>query len=278
MSVPLFVDSHMHTPLCKHAWGEPEEYAEHALKMGLKGIIFTCHSPMPEGFWPHVRMSDAEFDEYVGMVERCRKAFEGTLEVRLGMETDYFPGHERWAEKLHQRADFHYVLGSVHWQAPEYRAMYETEGKEGFYRSYWRNLADSAETGLFDSLAHPDLIKNYRAESYAFETWETEIVQALDRIAKTGVAMELNTSGVHKSYPEMNPGPDMLSLMLERGIPVVLGSDSHKPTRVGESFIEALAGLDHVGYKNVSVFKQRKRSEIPIAEAMELLAVARGRK
>jgi hypothetical protein len=41
----LFYDSHMHTPLCKHAWGEPEEYAQQALKAGLKGIIFTCHCP-----------------------------------------------------------------------------------------------------------------------------------------------------------------------------------------------------------------------------------------
>ena len=272
MTAPLFVDSHMHTPLCKHAVGEPEEYAAHAANMGLDGIIFTCHSPMPEGFWPHVRMSDAEFDDYVAMVERCRLAFSGNLEVRLGMETDYFPGAERWAEQLHQRADFHYVLGSVHWQAPEYRAKYETLGHEGFIASYWDNLANSAETGLFDCLAHPDLIKSYRPTEWSFEDWKPSIVEALDRIAKTGVAMELNTSGVHKSYPEMNPGAEMLALMLERGIPVVLGSDSHKPGRVAESFVEALAQLHLIGYKNISVFQSRKRSEIPISEVIEKLA------
>lgn len=46
----------MHTPLCKHAIGEPEEYAETAIQRGLKGIIFTCHSPMPDGWWSQVRM------------------------------------------------------------------------------------------------------------------------------------------------------------------------------------------------------------------------------
>ena len=40
-SVPTLFDSHMHTPLCKHAVGEPEDYAEQALAEGLKGIIFT---------------------------------------------------------------------------------------------------------------------------------------------------------------------------------------------------------------------------------------------
>lgn len=267
-----FCDSHMHTPLCGHAWGEPEEYAEQALKMGLGGIIITCHSPMPAGFWPHVRMSDREFDTYVALVERCRKAFAGQLDVRLGMETDYFPGHVDWAEKLHRRAPFHYVLGSVHWQAPEYRALYDQEGPTALYRSYWRHLADSAETGLFDCLAHPDLIKNFRAETYCLEDWEDDIVAALDRIAKTGVAMELNTSGVHKRYPEMNPGPTMLALMRERGIPVVLGSDSHKPGRVGEGFLDALASLQRAGYESVGVFTERRRDDLAISEVITTLA------
>ena len=51
----------MHTPLCKHAVGEPFEYAESGKKAGLKGIIMTCHSPMPKGFSSDVRMSIDEF-------------------------------------------------------------------------------------------------------------------------------------------------------------------------------------------------------------------------
>ena len=272
MASPAYFDSHMHTPLCKHAIGEPEEYAARALERGLQGIIFTCHSPMPHGFWPNVRMSDAEFDEYVGMVERCRERFAGDLEVRLGMESDYFPGHEDWVEKLHRRADFHYVLGSVHWQGPEYRQMFETDGEETFRESYFENLAASAETGLFDCLAHPDLIKNYRPELWCFRDWQEHLAAALDRIAKTGVAMELNTSGLLKTFREMNPGAAMLTMMCERGIPVVIGSDSHSPRRVGENFIYALETLLEAGYGTVSVFKNRKRNELPIADVLGSLA------
>ncbi|MDB6056624.1 MAG: Histidinol phosphate phosphatase, partial [Verrucomicrobiales bacterium] len=36
----------MHTPLCRHASGEPTEYAAHALSVGLTEIGFTDHSPM----------------------------------------------------------------------------------------------------------------------------------------------------------------------------------------------------------------------------------------
>lgn len=274
MSDLPFFDSHMHTPLCKHAWGEPEEYAARAVQQGLQGIIITCHCPMPEGFWPHVRMSEAEFDDYVAMVARCRERFAGDLDVRLGLESDYFPGYEGWIEDLHQRAEFHYCLGSVHFQGPEYGEKFDLRDAPAFRKSYWENLAASAETGLFDSLAHPDLIKNYRSESWSFEEQQEDIAAALDRIAKSGVAMELNTSGMHKRYSEMNPGPQMLRMMHERGIPVVLGSDSHHPSRVGEAFIPALEILRDAGYDKVSRFENRRRKDLPLDKVHHALMVA----
>lgn len=265
---PIYFDSHMHTPLCKHAVGEPEHYAETALANGLKGIIFTCHSPMPRGFWPQVRMGMDEFDEYVRIVTRAADAFRGDLEIRLGMESDYFPGFEDWIDELHRKAGFHYCLGSVHWQGKDYHERYETGDVMAFRRTYFKLLADSAETGLFDCLAHPDLVKNYRHHDWDFEQVREDVATALDRIARTGVAMELNTSGLHKSYSEMNPGPEMLKMMCERHIPVVIGSDSHKPHRVGESFRKALKNLLAAGFDKVSVFENRKRTELPIDEVL----------
>ena len=103
----------MHTPLCKHALGEPEEYAEVGKARGLKGIIMTCHSPMPHAFSHAVRMAPSQFDDYVSLVQRATKAFSDTdFEVKLGMESDWFPGMEDWLKDLHQRAEFHYILGS----------------------------------------------------------------------------------------------------------------------------------------------------------------------
>ncbi|HTE18953.1 MAG TPA: histidinol-phosphatase, partial [Armatimonadota bacterium] len=93
----------------------------------------------------------------------------------------------------------------------------------------------------------------------------------LDRIAATGVAMELNTSGLHKSLPEMNPGPLILRQMQARGIPVVIGADAHTPLRVGEGFETALELLAEVGYDAVSLFLDRTRRTIPITAARESL-------
>lgn len=258
----------MHTPLCKHAWGEPEEYAAQGIKAGLKGIIFTCHCPMPDGFWPTVRMADSEFDTYVEIVQRTAEAYRGKLDVCLGMESEFFPGHEKWIEKLHQRADFHYILGAVHWQSKEYLSKFETGTIEGFRRIYFEHLAQAAETGLYDCLAHPDLVKNYHPDSWCFAIVKNTASSALDRIAKTGVAMELNTSGLNKSYSEMNPGNEMLRMMAERKIPVVLGSDAHRSVRVGEHFVTALNNLSEAGFEEVNYFQNRERIPLKISDVI----------
>lgn len=270
----LFYDSHMHTPLCKHAWGEPEEYAEQGVKAGLKGIIFTCHCPMPGGFWPTVRMAESEFDTYVALVQRTADAFKGRLDVRLGIESEFYPGCEEYIAGFHKRADFHYVLGGLHWQAREYLNKYETGTIEHFRRTYFEHLAQAAESGLYDCLAHPDLVKNYHPDSWCFAIVKNTVTQALDRIAATGVAMELNTSGLNKSYSEMNPGDEMLAMMAERKIPVVIGSDAHRAVRVGEQFVTALNKLSEAGYENVSYFLERKRIDLKIPAVLASLKKA----
>jgi histidinol-phosphatase (PHP family) len=268
----IFYDSHMHTPLCKHALGEPEEYAEVGKARGLKGIIMTCHSPMPHAFSHAVRMAPSQFDDYVSLVQRATKAFSDTdFEVKLGMESDWFPGMEDWLKDLHQRAEFHYILGSVHYHIPEYREDFWKGDAMEFQRGYFRHLAEAAESGLFDSISHPDLVKNAFPDTWNHAAVEETVIETLDRIQETGVAMELNTSGIHKAIPEMNPGVEMLKLMAERKIPVVLGSDSHQPKRVGAQFDMALDILLNAGYQEVSFFHERRRQSLPIRDVLASL-------
>lgn len=270
-SAPILYESHCHTPLCKHAVGDPEEYCHHALRRGLRGIIFTCHAPLPNGWSAEVRMSDAEFDTYVAMVDRAREKFADRLDVRLGLESDFMPGLEPWLEKLHRRAPLHHVLGSVHYQMAFYRERYFTGDVFAYQQTYYEHLALAAESGLFDTLSHPDLIKNETPVEWHFPRIRPFIEKALDRIAATGVAMEINTSGMLKALPEMNPGPAQLALMRERGIPVVVGADAHRPDRVGDGYATALSHLRTAGYEEVSVFLDRRRHPIPLARALASL-------
>jgi histidinol-phosphatase (PHP family) len=262
---PILYDSHMHTPLCKHARGEPEEYAATAEKRNLKGVIITCHNPGPTpDFSARFRMSMNQFDDYVALVERTRQAWGDRVDVRLGLECDYMPGLEPFLDNLLNRAEFHHVLGSLHPMLDYYKAAYLNGDDFAFQQLYFEHLAQSAETGLFDTLSHPDLVKNMFPRTWRIEPLLDDIRRSLDRIAKTGVAMELNTSGLQKSIREMNPNPTMLAEMQQRGIPVVLGSDSHDPFRVAANFEDALDLLEDAGYTHVSFFLNRERQEVSI--------------
>lgn len=268
---PLLYESHCHTPLCKHAHGLPSEYAAVAEQRNLKGVIVTCHCPLPDGLGIEHRMAPEQFDTYVAMVARATEEYAGRIDVRLGIESDFMPGLEGWVEKLHDRVPFHHVLGSVHMQVTHYRARFFTGDAFAYQQIYFEHLAQAAETRLFDTLAHPDLVKNEAPAEWNFARIEPYIERALDRIAATGVAMELNTSGLNKALPEMNPGPRMLGLMRERGIPVVLGADAHRPGRVGDRYEQALQQLEEIGFERVSYFLDRQRHDVPIDQALSSL-------
>jgi histidinol-phosphatase (PHP family) len=268
---PILYESHMHTPLCKHASGDPEAYAAAAEKRGLQGIIVTCHNPPIDNWTPRVRMAENQFDQYVALVARATEAWAGRVDVRLGMECDYLPGMEEGLVKQLARAEFHHILGSVHPQIPEYKERYASNDPLALQHIYFEHLAQAAESGLFDTLAHPDLVKNEAPEQWDVEAMAEVIGDSLDRIAATGVAMELNTSGLNKRLPEMNPGPWMLSQMQQRGIPVVIGADAHTPNRVADKYPDALKMLKVAGYSHVSFFLNRERQDVSIDLALASL-------
>ncbi|MEE2656931.1 MAG: histidinol-phosphatase [Candidatus Latescibacterota bacterium] len=271
---PVLYEQHMHTPLCGHAQGEPEDYARVAHEHGLKGIVVTCHNPIDDGWSAGVRMSISDFDNYTVMVEAARLEWEGRVDVRLGLESDYYPGCEPWLEKLHVMAPLHHVLGSVHPQVTDYQQRYYNGSIEDYQRLYFEHLAQAAESGLFDTLAHPDLVKNSDPAGWDLDRVMDSVCASLDRIAATRTAMELNTSGLHKLVPEMNPGPRILAEMQQRGIPVVIGADAHVPNRVAADFVDALNELSTVGYTEVTNFLDRQRIDIPIETARASLSAA----
>ena len=72
---------------------------------------------------------------------------------------------------LLEARDFDYVIGSVHFLRDEAVDMedYSVWGKaryspEEIWRRYFETLGEAARSGLFDILAHPDLVKVWGAD------------------------------------------------------------------------------------------------------------------
>ena len=213
-----------------------------------------------------------EFDEYKRIIERARDAWKGRIDVRLGIEADYFPGHEAFVRRQIAATPFSYVIGSVHPQTKEYRQTFWKGDAIAFFKGYYQHLAEAAELGVFDCISHPDIVKNTAPSKWDVGVILEDICRCLGRIAKTGCAMELNTSGVNKDIPEMNPGVTILKEIHLRGIPMVVGADAHVPQRVGDGFVTALDILEGVGFTHVHYFLDRKRVAVEIAAARASLS------
>ncbi len=262
-------DYHSHTPLCRHAEGDPAGFVEAAVAAGLSEYGISDHAPArPEPFddW---RMLEADLPAYFDWIARARRHAAGRLPVRAGMECDWLPGCERWIDDLAARYDWDYLIGSVHYlddtwdfDNPKWLGRWAGEDVELAWSRYWAAYAAMAESGLFDLLGHPDLIKKFgfRPDGDLARFYEP----AVDAIAASGAAIELNTAGWHKPCREQYPADDFLRLACDAGIPLVLSSDAHAPGELARDFVQAAALAKSAGFTETVLFHQRQRSSEPL--------------
>ena len=130
------------------------------------------------------------------------------------------------------------------------------------YRWYFAELQKAASSGLFDTMAHPDLIKK-------FQVWPESAQYGLFRktaevFAKSGVAFEVNTSGIDRPCGEFFPGKEFLTELFKASVPVTLGSDSHQAEQIGRYFDEAQTMLKKLGYRNLVRYQKREKIKEPL--------------
>jgi histidinol-phosphatase (PHP family) len=248
-------DYHIHCHFCRHASGSLEEYARAALKQGLSEICFTPHVPFPvyrPGFYGgSLRMDLEEFPRYLEELERARRAVPG-LRILSGIEADYVEGTEEFLEEFLASNPFDLVLMSVHfvraWPGNQWVFDLSADGRplERIYDDYLHAVRAGIETGLFDCVAHFDLIK--QPGHPLIDTHRTEIQQIVRLCRDRGMSAEVNVSGSRKPIGEPYPAWPIVRLMVEEGLPLVPGSDAHEPSHVAAG-LEALQGTQLVRYR-----------------------------
>lgn len=266
--MPLPADLHMHTPLCRHATGEPQAYAAQALSMGLTEIGFSDHSPMPRDDFDDWRMRLDQLDEYVESVRAAQRDYP-RLTIRLALEVDYLPGQEDWIGELAARHPWDYFIGSVHYVSggwdidnPQKLSRWRDQDAYGVWAEYFDWLTRAARSGLFEIIGHADLPKKF---GFVPDRDCTSLYQTfLEAAARSDCAIELNTAGLRKDCREIYPGRELLQLAWATGIPITFGSDAHAPSEVGMDFSEAIQLARGVGYTECCRFEQRRRMKFAL--------------
>ncbi len=264
----LPADYHLHTPLCRHAVGEPSELAARAVKLGFGEIGFSDHSPMPRDDFDDWRMRNADLDGYVAAVERARREHPG-LVIKLGLEVDYLPGCEDWVRDLAARHPWDYFIGSVHyvsetWAIDNPARLSEWKNREPLevWTAYFDRLTMAAASGLFDIIGHVDLCKKFCF--YPKQDCTPLVTRFLEAAKLHGAAIELNTSGLRKDCKEIYPAPAIVRLAAKLGVPITFGSDAHAPSEVGMDFAEAVRLARSAGYTRYGRYTRRRREEQPL--------------
>ena len=247
-----------------------ERYREAAAERGIAELGVAEHvyrftqalDVWDHEFWRRCAIDD--LDAYCGFVRE-------ETDLKLGIEADFVPGREdRMADLLDGR-DWDYVVGSVHFLGDtavdydRYDVWNTGESADRVWRKYFEWLGEAALSGLFDVMAHPDLVKHWGRERpwperdprYYYEI-------AMEGIAESGVAVEVSTAGLRKPVGEIYPARAFLEMVVDAGNPIALSSDAHVPEQLGYGYDQALELLDSLGVGELCVFERRERRLEPI--------------
>ncbi len=197
--------------------------------------------------------------------------FVRSTPLRLGIEMDFLPGLEDRTAGLLDQHGFDYVVGSVHFLgdlAVDHDGwdVWEAGGDaDAIWRRYFETVAEAARCGLFDILAHPDLVKVWgsarpgpeRDVRYHYEP----LVEA---VAEAGVAVEVSTAGLRKPVAELYPAPALAEMLVDAGAVFSLSSDAHEPAHVGWEYGAAVERMREWGITEIAVFEGRERRMEPL--------------
>jgi len=198
--------------------------------------------------------------------------FVRTTPLRLGIEADFVPGAEDRIASMLEGHDFDYVVGSVHRMGDERMVdhagwdVWEGESDaDRVWQRYFGLVAETARSGLFDILGHPDLVKMWgpkrpwpeRDPRFHYEA-------AVEAIEESGIAVELSTAGLRKPVGEIYPSREFCEMCVEAGARFALSSDAHAPDQVGYEYGRAVKMLGELGVGEICVFERRERRLEPL--------------
>lgn len=263
----MIVDYHLHLRApdgsIDHSVRGVERFVEAAAERGVDEIGFTEHVyyfAQTRALWSvpyHLERCVYDLDRYVGTIVEAKRV---GLPVKLGLEVDYVPGREEETSELLAPYPWDYLLGSIHFldglaldQRP---GLVHEAGPEAAWERYFLALESAAGSGLFDSLAHPDLVKFFGGPV------EWDYVPLVERL--NGVCLEISAAGLHKPHGRMYPEPELLVAARQVGVGITLASDAHEPNDVGRDIHRAIEHARAAGYDTITVFEGRRSRQEPL--------------
>jgi len=285
MDFHRMIDYHIHSAVTVDAQSSEDACCQRAAALGLKEIAFTNHVMLGN---PDYTMSPDAVRGHAQAIHACQKKYP-RMNIRMGLEVDYLDAQDNQIDAIIHRYEditgrpFDFVMGAVHYlrgiffsskiHAPalfnpqENRDIHKTNLEvEEIYLEYFSLVTKAVRSGLFDLIAHPDLIKKHTgifSPPVPFENYRASVETLVAALVDTGVGIEVNTKGLTLKVGEAYPSIPFLNLYISearlRGQePIItLGSDSHHAENVGALLMDGANAIKEAGCHILTGFDQR---------------------
>jgi histidinol-phosphatase (PHP family) len=188
-------------------------------------------------------------------IERVGERFD--LRVFDAVEMDYEPDDEGTIESFLGEAGFDYAIGSVHFldgvnvHVESYFAEKPEAERRELVDRYFEKLVALADAELFEIAAHPDLLE--RNPAFRGLATDEHYRRAAEAFADSRTVPEINAGRALDEYGELHPNGPFLDALLDAGVEVTVGTDSHEPDAIGPRVERIESELSERGIEPVEI-------------------------
>lgn len=226
----MYNSYHNHTPLCHHAFGKEESYVLKAIEGGYRVFGFADHAPHLFRDLIHAsRMTPDELKLYVSTVSELREKYKSEIDIRIGLELEYYPKTHESEVRFFREAGVEYFILGQHMTGDGctcgFNSFAETSEKD-HYTAYVDQCLEGLASGVYSYIAHPDVFYYSGDDDF----YKKESDRLIAGAVSLGIPLELNLLGL--SGGRHYPNPLFWERVSGSGAKVILGADAHSPERV----------------------------------------------
>lgn len=248
-----------------------------AYEKGLGGIVFTDHCDIfvPQECLDYESVQPQDFDiaGQQAEIDRVQALFGEEFRVLKGIEIGMNDSSRDEINVVLAGHCFDQVIASIHYlenSDPYYGGFFTGRDWKNAYGTYLETIyKEIVALKDFDIIGHYDYVARYApypVDSIRYRDFSDIFDTIFRYLIENGKGLEINTKSSNGGYGRKTVlDHEVLLRYRELGGEIIsLGSDSHAPANVAESFAENAAMLRSLGFRWSSHYEKRQLVQLPL--------------